>query len=195
MQIVQLSKNKAPQILKEAKNALKQGKVLVCPTDTVYGLVADGANTKAVRKIFQIKKRKTKKPLSVFVKNIAQAKHYAVISKKQEQFLRRVWPGKIIVVLKGKGKLSEELEVGGTIGMRMPDHWFLQKLLGTYPHPLAQTSVNLAGSPPLKDPKEIVQVFKTRKHRPDLLIDEGVLKNSPSRVIDMTGETHKLLRQ
>ena len=58
--------------LKEIVKMIKQGKVLVFPTDTVYGLVCDATNKKAVEKIFKIKKRSKKKPIPIFVKNLKQ---------------------------------------------------------------------------------------------------------------------------
>ncbi len=60
---------------------LKRGKVIVCPTDTVYGLVADATNKKAVDKIFEIKERLRAKPLPIFVKDLKMAKKFARINK------------------------------------------------------------------------------------------------------------------
>jgi len=90
------------EIVKIAVQSIKQGKVIVCPTDTIYGLIANVANKKAVERIFKIKKRSKKKPYPIFIKDLKQAKKIARIDKKQEKFLKRVWPGEITAVLKRK---------------------------------------------------------------------------------------------
>ena len=68
-----------------AAKAIKRGKVVVCPTDTVYGLVADATNKAAVGKVFQIKKREKSKSVPSFVKDIASARKLAEIDKNQEK--------------------------------------------------------------------------------------------------------------
>ena len=85
---------------------LKKGKVAVCPTDTVYGLVADAINQTAVNKIFKIKQRKSGKPISIFVRDLKMAKGFAVIGKEQEKIIKSVWPGRTTLILKPKRKLK-----------------------------------------------------------------------------------------
>jgi len=89
--------------------SLKKGKILVVPTDTVYGLVAKMGEREIEEKIFKIKKRKKKKPFLLFVPHLAAAKKIAVISEEQERFLKKVWPGKVTVVFK-KEKKKEQLD-------------------------------------------------------------------------------------
>jgi len=69
MEILRVSRKNFKKATKTIIKKLKQGKVLICPTDTIYGLVADATNKKAVRKIFKIKKRKENRALPLFVKN------------------------------------------------------------------------------------------------------------------------------
>jgi L-threonylcarbamoyladenylate synthase len=85
MQILQAKKENIKKIV----DYLRKGMVLVCPTDTVYGLVCDAKNEKAVEKIFGIKQREKTKPLAVFVKNIAEAKKIAIINENQKKFLQK----------------------------------------------------------------------------------------------------------
>src|SRR3989344_6369022 len=109
MKVLRLTSDDFEKILKEAVRSLKKGNVLACPTDTVYGFVADATNAKAVRKISQIKGREKGKPIPIFVKDIAMAKFLAKIDKSQEAFLEKVWPGKVTVILESKNKLPKEL--------------------------------------------------------------------------------------
>ena len=184
------------EILKEAARSLRKGNVLACPTDTVYGFVADATNAKAVRKIFRIKGREKGKPIPIFVKDIAMAKSLAKIGKSQESFLKKVWPGKVTVVLESKNKLSKELGTAKTIGLRQPKYKFLNLLLEVYGKPLTGTSANLSGTPSLSDSKEIITQFQNRKYKPDLVLDAGVLRKSkPSKVVDITGTKHIILRK
>ncbi len=174
--------------LQKAVKAVKIGKVLVCPTDTVYGLICDPANSKAMEKLFLIKQRPKNKPIPVFVKDIKMAKEFVEINKKQEGFLKKVWPGAVTAVLRFKKN-------GGTIGVRIPGYKFVLDLVGRI-GPLAETSANISGEPATTKIKEVIKYFKGRKYQPDLILDAGDLKPAkPSRVIDLTGPGPVILRK
>src|SRR3989344_5200557 len=85
---------------------LKNGGIVICPTDTVYGFLADATNKKAVEKIYKIKKRSKSKPLSVFARDLKMVRELVEIGEKQSGVLRRHWPGKYTFILKRQsGKL------------------------------------------------------------------------------------------
>jgi L-threonylcarbamoyladenylate synthase len=127
---------------------LKRGKVIVCPTDTVYGLIADATNKKAVGKVFKIKKRPINKPISIFVKDIKMAKKLAKINRNQENFLKSVWPGKVTVILKPKRKFPKGVgRPEKEIGLRIPDYKIINQLLSIIDRPLTGTSANISGKP------------------------------------------------
>jgi L-threonylcarbamoyladenylate synthase len=181
--------------INKAVRILKQGGVVVCPTDTVYGFLADASNKKAVEKIFKIKGRPKEKPLPVFVKDLADAKKIALISKDQESYIKKFWPGSVTFVLQRKkpGLITVPLKVYGvdkkTIAIRVPRHKFLSGLLKKINRPLAQTSVNISGEEPLNSTEAIYNQFKTQKNQPDLIIDTGKLKGRPSKIVDLrTGQ-------
>jgi L-threonylcarbamoyladenylate synthase len=190
--------------LNEATDILKNGGVIICPTDTVYGFLADASSKKAVDKIFKLKKRPRSKSLPVFVKDIKMAKELAEISKepasvppkrdfgeaKQEKMLKT---GRITVVLKRKKGIELYGVAKNTIALRIPKHKFLNDLLKKISKPLVQTSVNISGSPALNKIKEILEQFGDKV---DLIIDEGNLpKRKPSKIIDLTDEKQKILRK
>ena len=182
--------------LVEAVRALKKGKVVACPTDTVYGFLADATNAKAVSKIFKIKGREKGKPIPIFVSSIEMAKSLANIDARKENFLKKVWPGKVTVVFESKDALPKELGAQKTIGLRIPKYEFLNLLLNSYGKPLTGTSANLSGMPSLSDSKEVVAQFKNRKYKPDIIIEAGKLPESlPSTVVDYTGKRKKVLRK
>lgn len=76
--------------LKKIIEIIEKGGVVVCPTDTVYGLIADAKNKTAVKNIFKIKKRSLKKPLPIFIKDLKTAKGLAKIDKIQEKILKNL---------------------------------------------------------------------------------------------------------
>lgn len=183
-------------LAKNAVSALQKGKALACPTDTVYGLLADATNKKAVKKVLLIKGRKETKPLPIFVKDIAMAQRLARFGTSQKKFLTKVWPGKVTVVLKSRGVLPKETGTSKTIGLRIPKHKLMQLILQKAKKPLTGTSANLSGERPLSDSKEIIKQFAKRKYKPDIVVDGGKLPFSkPSVVIDITGPKKKVLRK
>ncbi len=183
--------------LKQAAETIRNGGVVVFPTDTVYGFLCSALNEKAVEKIFKIKKRDFKKPIPVFVKDIEMAKDFAVIEKKQEEFLRKVWPGNVTVVLKSRNNLPEMvLEKNKTIGLRVPDYKPLNNLLNRLNIPLGQTSVNLAGEPPLNNASDIMKEFTDQESQPDLIVDGGELTSAePSTVVGIINNKLTIFRQ
>jgi L-threonylcarbamoyladenylate synthase len=194
MEIIQ-EKNES---VKKIVAVLKKGGVVVCPTDTVYGLLADATNKKAVKKIFKIKKRPKDRSLLVFIGNIKEAKNFAVIDKKQELILKKSWPGRKTFILKAKKGLTDSVYKGATIGIRIPDHDFLNAVLAGIKRPLAQTSANISGENTPGSVKEIIIRFQKEKHKPDLVICAENLKNKrskPSVIIDLTCKKRKILRR
>ena len=170
--------------LKKAVGAIKEGKVLVCPTDTVYGLICDATNKEAVGRLYKIKKRPKKKLIPVFVSSIKMAKKIAKINSRQEGYLKKVWPGPVTAVFDYKKP-----------GIRMPNHKWLLDLVKQLNRPLAETSANISGQPASTKIKEVLKQFEGIKHQSDLVIDAGDLPESkPSKVIDLTIWPPKVLR-
>ena len=187
MRILKINGQALNKTIKEAVRAIRSGQILVCPTDTIYGLICDATNKGAVKKLSQIKKRPKEKPIPIFVKDIKMAKGFANISQEQEAFLRMVWPGQVTAVLQSKNKK-------GAVGIRIPNHKLVLALIKKLNRPLAESSVNISGKPPARSIKEILKQFKNNKHQPDLILDGGRLKPSkPSLVIDLT-KGFKILR-
>jgi len=195
MRILKLNQKNFKEIIKEATQAIQEGKIVVCPTDTLYGLIADARDIKAVKKLIRIKKRRSSKPIPIFIKDIKTAKKFAQINKAQEKFLKAVWPGKVTVVLGKKGKLPKILFGNKkTIGLRIPNYKIINQLLLTTNRPLTGTSANISNRPPSTKIKEVLKQFADQKLQPDFIIDAGNLKPSkPSIVIDLI-KGFKILR-
>ncbi|MCX6764784.1 MAG: L-threonylcarbamoyladenylate synthase [Candidatus Nealsonbacteria bacterium] len=195
---MKIIKEKSKGTIQEAVKAITKGEVLVLPTDTVYGLIADATSKRAVEKIFKIKNRQKSKSLPVFVQDIAMAKKMAKISNSQEKFLKEVWPGKVTVVLeKRKDCKLPKAVFGGknTIGFRLPDYKLINVLLEKINKPLIGTSANISGKGDFIEIKKIINQFKNKKYRPDIIVDAGNLKKSKiSTVIDFSKRMPEILR-
>lgn len=181
------------QIL-EITKVIREGGVVICPTDTVYGLICDATNKKAVEKIFKIKKRPKTKPLPIFVKDIKMAKEFAEIDKNQEEFLKSVWPGAVTVILKRRKGVKLYGVAKNTIAIRIPKYKLLLGLAKQCNCPLTGTSANISGQPASGNIKEVLRQFQNKKYQPDLVIDAGILPGKPSKVIDLTVFPYKILR-
>ncbi|MFA4998479.1 MAG: L-threonylcarbamoyladenylate synthase [Candidatus Paceibacterota bacterium] len=196
MFILKLTEKNLNSVAKIAGGFIKKGKIVVCPTDTVYGLVCDATNKKAVDKIFKIKGRPKTKPIPVFVKDIKTASKIAKINKNQLKFLRKKWPGKFTAILKRRGKKKLYGIDKKTIAIRIPRYKLIGFLFEIINFPLAETSVNISGQPSLDDLRKIILQFEKEKLKPDLIIDAGKLKfNKPSAVVDLTGKKYTILRK
>ncbi len=188
--------------LKNSKNALKKavktinnGGVIVFPTDTVYGFLAKAESKKAIEKIYKLKKRLRSKPLPVFVRDIKMARELAEIDKKQEAVLKKHWPGKYTFILKAKIKSPKLLIKNKKIALRIPKYRSLNDLLKKINKPLAQTSVNISGKPPMFKIEEIKKTFGSDPNL-GLIVSNGNLKKSkPSVIIDLTDNKIKFLRK
>ncbi len=170
------------------KNQNLKNKVIIYPTDTIYGIGCYALNSKLVNRIKEIKKRDSK-PFSVIV-NKSWIRMNCIVPKYANSYLKLL-PGKYTFILKLKNKESISKEVNNnqdTIGVRIPKHKITKRL----PIPFITTSVNLAGEPPISS---INQIPKQIKNKVDLIINYGTLNNRPSTVIDLTGDKPKILRR
>lgn len=203
MRILRIAQKNFSKITKEVTKSLERGEVIICPTDTVYGLLCDAFNEEAVRKLFKIKKRLLQKPVPIFVKNLKMAKKLAFINKNQEEFLKKFWPGKTTFIFKRKKRLPKILfGKKTTIGLRIPDYKLVNVLLQKLDKPLTGTSANISGRPFSTKIKEVIPQFKNQlptkfdREQPDLVLDAGNLKPAkPSTIIDLTHKKPKILRK
>ena len=199
MKIVQVDLNKDySEALEEAAAVLESGRIIICPTDTLYGIGCNALNEGAIKKIFEIKQRPFAKPLPMIVRNIKWVKELAHISSKNQEILKRVWPGKTTIILPKKEIVPDILTSGQkTVGIRIPSYPLTDKLLKLFGYPIALTSANTSGEEPTQDINKIIEIFSKQPmiKRPDLIIDVGILpKSDPSAILDLTGDKPKISR-
>ena len=181
--------------LSKAKIAIEKGDVVAVPTETVYGLAANAYNTKAVKKIFSLKKRPSNNPLIVHFKNIEQIKKEAIINKNFLKLVKKFSPGPLTYVLKKKrdSKISKLANKDlGTIAVRIPSEKNIIKLLNIVKCPLAAPSANKSKSLSPTTAKHVAEEFGNKLK---MIIDGGVCKvGIESTVIDLTTKP-KILRE
>jgi len=196
MEVLKVNQKNFKKTINKTIESIKKGEVIACPTDTVYGLIADATNEKAVKKLFKIKKRSSLKPVPIFVKDMKMAKKSAHINKKQEEFLKKVWPGKITVVLKRRKKKIKLFGAApDTIALRITKYKLINELLKKLNCPLTGTSANISGEPASTKIGEVTSQFEKQKIQPDLILNAGNLpKSKPSIVLDLTASLPKILR-
>jgi L-threonylcarbamoyladenylate synthase len=175
----------------EASEVLNEGKLVLLPTDTVYGIAAIPTSKSAVEEIFQRKNRLDDQACAVLVSEASQASEIVVSSGEFELLSQRFWPGPLTVVIERAKHLNYFL--GGdenSIGVRCPDHGFvrsLTKIVG----PLAVTSANRSGTQTPETAKEAVQELGENL----LVIDGGKCKGKPSTVVNLLANEIEILRE
>ncbi len=180
---------------------IKNGAVFVYPNDTVYSLGASVVNTKAIKKIFQVKGRGTEKAVSIALASLRQARQIAYFNKAALRLWQKFMPGALTLVLpllpELKKQLNWRLLTGGSgkIGIRMPDHPWPLKLVKKLGTPITTTSANVSGRPSCYTVLEVMAQFGKRKIKPDIIIAGGKLKRGRiSTVVDLSGPEVKILR-
>jgi L-threonylcarbamoyladenylate synthase len=130
--------------IEQAARILREGGLVVFPTETVYGLGANALNASAVRKIYSLKGRPATSPLIVHVASIQQAKELAAEwLPETERLVRQYWPGPLTIVVPKKGVIPDEVTAGlPTVGLRMPRHPVALELLRAAGVPIAAPSAN-----------------------------------------------------
>ncbi len=176
---------------------LREGGLIVAPSDTVYGLVCDATNEAAVRKLIAVKNRPFGKPISVFTDGFAMIESLVDVSSHKKT-LKTLLPGPFTVILPSKQKVCSLLESERkTLGIRYPSYKWIQDLVHLYGKPLTATSANISGRPPHYDGAGFMnELPEAKKKLIDYVIDAGKLpRNKPSTIVDLTGSTVELLRK
>lgn len=198
MKIIKLTKANHQQIINQAVAVLKNGGLIIYPTETVYGAGVDAGNQKAVNKLISYKSRREGKPLSIVVADQKMATQYVNLNQQAKNIYQRLLPGPFTVISQGKQKLADNVESEfKTLGIRIPDYPLIIDLVKRLAKPITATSANASYQ---KRPYTINDVLANlsskQKQLIDLIIDAGRLPpNKPSTVIDTTLSTAVVLRQ
>ncbi|NBV06355.1 MAG: threonylcarbamoyl-AMP synthase [Proteobacteria bacterium] len=188
-----------PQSIDLACKFLRSGKAISFATDTVYGIGVDACNEKAVELLYLLKKRDPKKPIAIFVKDIATAKDIFDFDETAEKISKKFLPGSLTLVLKQKSqtkiKIAKNLNLDAEnfLGFRIVDCDFVKKLIAAFDGVLAVTSANPSGLEPASKATEVEKYFVNSDL--DLIIDGGNLTpKNISTVVKVAGKKIEILR-
>lgn len=192
--VFRVSEENFDSVLDRAAEIIKNGGTVAFPTETVYGLGADGLNPEAVRKIFRAKERPPGNPLSLLVHSREDVKRVAKnLPENAIRLMDTFWPGPLTIILE-KNDIVPEITSGNlqSIGVRMPDHRIPLELIKRASTPLAAPSANLSGKP---SPSLAAHVISDLTGRIDAILDGGKADiGLESTVIDMTVDPPLVLR-
>ncbi|MBN2065378.1 MAG: threonylcarbamoyl-AMP synthase [Candidatus Thermoplasmatota archaeon] len=181
-----------PADISEAIVAIQQGRVIIYPTDTLYGLGADIFNHNAVRTVFAIKHRPLDMPLSVAVSSVDDISTIACIPEYAQSLLTTFLPGSLTIILPKRGHIPESITgKETTIAIRVPNHPLAQHLLSSC-GPLTATSANIHGQ---HTPSTIMGLKKQFGDAIAQYVDGGTLRGQPSTIVDLTTTQPKILRE
>ncbi len=194
-EILKINKqNPEPHKIKQAAEIIKQGGLVVFPTETVYGLGADVLNPEAVKKVFAAKGRPSDNPLIVHIADVRDVQLLAKRPPKTAMLLmERFWPGPLTIILKKRKAVPDIVTAGGkTVAIRMPDNKIALSLICKAGVPVIAPSANLSGRP---SPTRARDVIEDLMGRVDLIIDGGdTMIGVESTVIDLTVSPPVILR-
>lgn len=174
------------EALAHAVRLLRAGKVIAFPTDTVYGIGADGFNGRAIDQLFIAKNRGRDKPIPYLLANAADVSLVASLVPNAARLLGdKFWPGALTLVVPASPRVPKNLiSGGGSIAVRVPHHPTTRALIDALRSPLAATSANISGA---RDPSTATEVMAQLSGRLPLILDGGPTRgNIPSTVVDVT---------
>ncbi|MCS7134657.1 MAG: L-threonylcarbamoyladenylate synthase [Candidatus Pacearchaeota archaeon] len=177
-----------------AANIIRKGGLVAFPTETVYGLGADALNPKAVKKIYEVKRRPFDNPLIVHIARKKDLFRLArSVPKEVKILIRNFWPGPLTLILKAS-KIVPKVTTAGldTIAIRMPNHKVALDLIKACGKPIAAPSANLSGRP---SPTLAQHVIQDLYGKIDLILDAGPTDiGVESTVLDLSSPTPQILR-
>lgn len=180
--------------LQLAGEMIRAGELVAFPTETVYGLGADGLNFSARKKIYFAKGRPSEKPLTLHVANLSQVEKVAEISSTAEKLFKKFCPGPITIILPKRKNLPDFVTNGlDSVGIRFPDNEVALKFIKISQKIIAAPSANISGKNP---PKSAQEVFQNLNGKIPVILDGGVCKiGISSTIVDLTKNLPKILRQ
>ena len=187
--------NPQDRIVKQIADCLKDGGVIIYPTDTVYGLGCDIFQPKAVERICKIKGIDPEKAnLSFVCSDLSDISKYArSISTPQYRFIKQYIPGPFTFILPASKEVPKILKTKkNTIGLRVPDHKITHAIAGMLGHPILSSSLPGEMVEEYTDPELIHAKFEKLV---DMVVDGGIGGMEYSTIVDMTEEQPEILRQ
>ena len=195
-QLIKIYEDKPSEAaIKKVVAVLKDGGLVIYPTDTVYGLGCDITNTRALERIAKIKGIKLEKANFSFVcSDLSNISDYVrQIDTSTFKLLKRALPGAYTFILPGNNNLPKEFKKKTTVGIRVPDNAIALEIVKKLGNPIVSTSIY--------DEDDVIEyttdpelIFEKWQNLVDMVIDGGYGDNQPSTIIDLSGDEPVLVR-
>jgi tRNA threonylcarbamoyl adenosine modification protein (Sua5/YciO/YrdC/YwlC family) len=188
--------NPNPKAISQVVEVLREGGLIIFPSDTVYALGCDITNTKALERVARIKGIRLEHANFSFVcESLSNLSDYVKqIDTPTFKILKRALPGPYTFILPGNNNLPKVFKKKKEVGIRVPDHSIIRELVRELGNPIVSTSI--------RDEDEIIEyttdpelIFEKWKKLVDIVIDGGYGGNIPSTVIDLCGDEPLLVRE
>ncbi len=184
-----------PQLryINKAVSVLKEGGVIIYPTDTVYGIGCDIFNKEALERIFSIKNDGGSKLMSFVCSDLKDIAKYARVSDYAYRTMKHLLPGPYTFILPAAKLVPKKLwSKRKTVGIRIPNNNITMKLVEELGNPIISTSTTNRKGDVIYDPFEIKNIFNSQV---DLMLSMGSLMGEPSTVVDLSNEEPEVLRE
>jgi tRNA threonylcarbamoyl adenosine modification protein (Sua5/YciO/YrdC/YwlC family) len=183
------------RLVRRAAEMVRWGGLIAYPTDSCYALGCLAASAKAIERLRRIRGVDERHHLTLMCRDLAEVANHAIVDDARFRILKRVTPGSYTFILRATRSLPRRLlhPKRKTIGVRIPDHAVARALLVELDQPMLSTTLMMPDDEqPLADAEEIRARLE---HELELIIDAGSCGREPSTVIDLTGDTPRVLRE
>lgn len=182
-----------PRHVQRAVEVLSSGGLIAYPTDTYYGLGCDLGSKKAIERLYQLKGRDKKKPLSFLCPDLSDVAKYAHVSNFAYRTMKSLTPGAFTFILEATRLVPEAMmSKQKQVGIRVPDSELARALAAALGRPIVTTSATDAEGEPLIDARDIKDALG---HGLELILDGGVRLMEPSTVVSLIDDQLEVLRQ
>lgn len=174
-------------------SVLKEGGLVITPTDTIYGIMGDATNVSAINKLFDVKKRAYSKPLILLMDSYEMIEDYTSdISDIEKEYINKFFPGLVTIILKKNEKINDLITAGmDTVGIRIPDNKDLREIIKRLGRPIFSTSANVSNEAVITN---INMISDDLKKQIDYIYDGGEVNDVASTIIKFDNNNLKILR-
>ncbi|HIN69931.1 MAG TPA: threonylcarbamoyl-AMP synthase [Acidobacteria bacterium] len=183
-----------PGLVDRVASAVSDGKIIVCPTDTLYALVADAKNSIAMDRIYVIKGRSITQSLPLIAADLEQVnEQIGALSDLGTRLASTFWPGPLTLIVQAHAVLGDQCKAtDGSVAVRVPNQSFARAVARQVGHPVTATSANCSGDAAISRIEDLTEDIKQGV---DLIVNAGSLVGgTPSTIVDVRYTTPILIR-
>lgn len=184
--------NPQSRFVKQAAEIFDKDGLVLYPTESGYAIGCSAESTRAIHRLYQLKKPMKKFVMAIILPDIRRASEYAHVSNFAFQIMKHRVPGPYTFILPADPSIARKLDVKRPeVGFRMPEHPFFKELFRLYDKPILSTAAKLSDDEIFTDPEDLWKLFE---HKIDLMIDCGNIDIHPTNIISLVGNTVEVIR-